>query len=148
MLETYQAYGTYHDSAVMTREVIQEVAEEVFGTRTVSLPDGSTYDLDGQWQSIQMYPSLSEALGEDITPQTPVERLSDIAKRIGLEVPADRPYGHGKLVEAGLIDPELTTVVLNTGDGLKTLDAVADSSQATATIRPSLDAFRDAGLAH
>ena len=52
-----------------------------------------------------------------------------------------------KLVEAGLIDPELTTVVLNTGDGLKTLDAVADTSQATVTIRPSLDAFRDAGLA-
>ncbi|MFF1537936.1 threonine synthase, partial [[Kitasatospora] papulosa] len=40
----------------------------------------------------------------------------------------------------------LTTVVLNTGDGLKTLDAVAATSQATATIRPSLDAFRAAGL--
>ncbi len=53
-----------------------------------------------------------------------------------------------KLVENGLIDPELTTVVINTGDGLKTLDAVADTSRETVTIRPSLDAFRDAGLAH
>ncbi|WP_315973508.1 threonine synthase [Streptomyces somaliensis] len=53
-----------------------------------------------------------------------------------------------KLIEDGLLDPSLTTVVLNTGDGLKTLDAVAPTARPTATIRPSLDAFRDAGLAH
>ncbi|MFE9659290.1 MULTISPECIES: threonine synthase [unclassified Streptomyces] len=52
-----------------------------------------------------------------------------------------------KLIEAGLLDPSLSTVVLNTGDGLKTLDAVADRARPTATIRPDLDAFRDAGLA-
>ncbi|MDT9682023.1 threonine synthase [Streptomyces sp. TRM76323] len=53
-----------------------------------------------------------------------------------------------KLIENGLLDPSLTTVVLNTGDGLKTLDAVAPTTGPTATIRPSLDAFRDAGLAN
>ena len=41
MLETYQAYGTYDDSATMTREVIQEVADEAIGTRQVPLPDGT-----------------------------------------------------------------------------------------------------------
>lgn len=61
MLETYQAWGTYDDSAIVTRELIQEVAEEAVGTRQVPLPDGSIYDLDGEWPSIQMYPSLSEA---------------------------------------------------------------------------------------
>jgi lysyl-tRNA synthetase, class II len=99
MLETYQAYGTYDDSAVMIREIIQEVADEVFGTRLLTLSDGSTYDLDGQWQTLEMYPSLSEALGEDITPHTPVERLLEIADYVGVEVPRDRGYGHGKLVE-------------------------------------------------
>ncbi|MEW9553803.1 threonine synthase [Nonomuraea sp. NPDC050783] len=50
-----------------------------------------------------------------------------------------------KLVEAGRLDPEAETVVLNTGDGLKTLDAVAgESSRPTAVIKPSLDAFRAA----
>ena len=49
-------------------------------------------------------------------------------------------------VENGLLDPSLTTVVLNTGDGLKTLDAVAGTGL-TATIRPNLDSFREAGLA-
>ena len=46
-----------------------------------------------------MYPSLSEALGEEITPQTPAERLWEIADRLGVEIPRDRGYGHGKLVE-------------------------------------------------
>lgn len=52
-----------------------------------------------------------------------------------------------KLIENGLLDPTLTTVVLNTGDGLKTLDAVASDTGLTATIRPNLDSFREAGLA-
>ena len=99
MLETYQAWGTYDDSAVMTRELIQEVADEAIGTRQVPLPDGTTYDLDGEWLSLQMYPSLSVALGEEITPETPLDYLLAIANRLGIEIPPDRGYGHGKLVE-------------------------------------------------
>ncbi|MCV7172254.1 lysine--tRNA ligase [Mycobacterium manitobense] len=99
MLETYQAYGDYNDSAVVTRELIQEVADEAIGTRQVPLPDGDVYDLDGQWDTLEMYPSLSEALGEEITPQTPAETLWSTADRLGVEIPRDRGYGHGKLVE-------------------------------------------------
>jgi lysyl-tRNA synthetase class 2 len=99
MLETYQAWGTYDDSALMTRELIQEVADEALGTRQVTLPDGSVYDLDGEWQSLQMYPSLSAALGEEITPATSLEYLLAIADRLDVEIPRDRGYGHGKLVE-------------------------------------------------
>ncbi len=95
MLETYQAYGTYDDSAVMTRELIQEVADEAIGTRQLPLPDGSVYDIDGEWASMEMYPSLSAALGEEITPATSVDRLRAIADRLGLEI----AFGHGKLVE-------------------------------------------------
>jgi threonine synthase len=51
-----------------------------------------------------------------------------------------------KLIETGQLDPAAETVVLNTGDGLKTLDAVAGHGP-TATIRPTLAAFREAGLA-
>ncbi len=99
MLETYQAWGTYDDSAVVTRELIQEVADEAIGTRQVPLPDGTIFDLDGEWPSIQMYPSLSEALGEEITPDTSLDYLLAIADRLDLEIPRDRGYGHGKLVE-------------------------------------------------
>jgi threonine synthase len=48
-------------------------------------------------------------------------------------------------VENGVLDPDAQTVVINSGDGLKTLDAVADTG-VTATIKPSLAAFRAAGL--
>ncbi|MGU3651263.1 lysine--tRNA ligase [Mycolicibacterium sp. A43C] len=99
MLETYQAYGTYDDSAIVTRELIQEVADEALGTRRVPLADGTIYDLDGEWQTLEMYPSLSAALGEEITPDTELRHLLSIADRLGVEIPSDRGYGHGKLVE-------------------------------------------------
>jgi threonine synthase len=51
-----------------------------------------------------------------------------------------------RLLAAGKLDPEAETVVLNTGDGLKTLDAVAPTSGPTVTIPPSLEAFRATGL--
>jgi threonine synthase len=46
-----------------------------------------------------------------------------------------------KLLAEGLIDPQAEVVLLNTGDGLKTLDAVAPTSQPTFTISPSYDDF-------
>ncbi|MFJ6217025.1 threonine synthase [Streptomyces sp. NPDC092296] len=51
-----------------------------------------------------------------------------------------------KLLDQGLLDPAAETVVLNTGDGLKTLEAVSGTGP-TATIRPTLASFREAGLA-
>ena len=51
-----------------------------------------------------------------------------------------------KLVETGQLDPELETVVINTGHGLKTLDAVAEVVGPTATIEPTYDAFVAADL--
>jgi len=52
-----------------------------------------------------------------------------------------------KLVETGQLDPAAETVAINTGDGLKTLDAVAPTTRPSAIIRPTLDSFREAGLA-
>jgi len=51
-----------------------------------------------------------------------------------------------KLAESGQLDPSAETVVYNTGDGLKTLDAVADRVAPTAVIPPTLSGMRDAGL--
>jgi threonine synthase len=46
-----------------------------------------------------------------------------------------------RLLEAGQLDPEAETVIINSGDGLKTLDAVAGSVPAVTPIRPTLKAF-------
>jgi threonine synthase len=48
-----------------------------------------------------------------------------------------------KLLTDGQIDPEAETVIINSGDGLKTLDAVAAAVDVPAPIRPSLEAFQE-----
>ncbi|WP_007024896.1 threonine synthase [Saccharomonospora iraqiensis] len=49
-----------------------------------------------------------------------------------------------KLAEAGQLDPDAETVLLITGDGLKTLDALEDHVGPKATVPPSVDAVDDA----
>ena len=51
-----------------------------------------------------------------------------------------------KLVESGQLDTGVETVIYNTGEGLKTLDAVADNAVPTAVIPPTLKGMRAAGL--
>ncbi len=51
-----------------------------------------------------------------------------------------------KLVETGQLDPSRETVIYNTGDGLKTQDAVVDRVGPTAVIPPTLKGMREAGL--
>jgi threonine synthase len=52
----------------------------------------------------------------------------------------------GKLVASGRLDPTKETVVFNTGEGLKTIDAVAELVGPTYRVKPSLRAAREAGL--
>src|SRR5690606_2333429 len=49
------------------------------------------------WEEISLYPSLSAALGEEITPQTPMDRLVRYAERF--EIPVAAHYTPGKVVE-------------------------------------------------
>jgi threonine synthase len=48
-----------------------------------------------------------------------------------------------KLLAAGQLDPEAETVIINSGDGLKTLDAVAAAVDVPAPIKPTLEAFTE-----
>jgi len=48
-----------------------------------------------------------------------------------------------KLLKEGQLDPEAETVIINSGDGLKTLDAVAEAVDVPAPIRPTLEAFAE-----
>ena len=88
-------------------------------------------------------------LVEDVTDEEVVEGIRLLARTEG--VFAETAGGVTvavlrKLVAAGEIDPDADTVLFNTGDGLKTLDAVAGSVAPTAHIPPSADAFEAAGL--
>ncbi len=52
-----------------------------------------------------------------------------------------------KLAASGVVKPNEKVVALITGNGLKTVDAVASQCQPTATIEPTLEAFQAAGVA-
>jgi len=99
MLEWYEAYADYDVMADLTRELVQAAAREVTGgSTTVTLHDGSSYDLGGGWADITVYGSLSAALGEEVTPSTTLTDLKAHADKAGLDVDPAK-YGHGKLVE-------------------------------------------------
>ena len=51
-----------------------------------------------------------------------------------------------KLLAAGQLDPDAETVIINSGDGLKTLGAVAPSVTVPAAIKPTIEAFVAAGF--
>lgn len=96
MLEAYEAYTDYNGIADLTKELIQNAASDVFGTTLVTLEDGSEYDLGGDWAKVPMYESLSEELGEEITPETKMSELKKIADKQDIEVA--HPL-HGKYIE-------------------------------------------------
>ena len=100
-LEAYEAYSDYNGMAELTRDLIQQAARDAFdlseGEEIVRLADGTEYDLSGEWDRIDLYGSTSEALGEEITVETPRETLVKYAERIGLEV--DDYAVSGKIVE-------------------------------------------------
>ncbi|GAA4599309.1 threonine synthase [Planotetraspora phitsanulokensis] len=84
---------------------------------------------------------------EDVNDHEVVEAIRLLARTEGVFAETAGGVTVGvlhKLVRNGVLDPDAETVVLNTGDGLKTLDAVAADARPTAVIRPSLDAFRTA----
>ncbi len=51
-----------------------------------------------------------------------------------------------KLLAAGQLDPGAETVIINSGDGLKTLDAVVGALPVPPLVRPTLESFREAGV--
>ena len=83
MLEAYQAWGDQFTIAAMTRDLIVNAAAAL-GVESVVTPAGEV-QLTGEWQWVQVYPGLSAALGEEITPDTPLHRLRVIADARGIE---------------------------------------------------------------
>lgn len=98
MLEAYEAYGDYDTMATLTQDLVQTAANDALGGTVVTLPNGEEYDLGGQWTQLSMYESLSAALGEEITHDTPDERLTALVEKFDIQIDPRR-QNHGKLVE-------------------------------------------------
>lgn len=109
MLEAYQAWGDQRTIAALTQQIIVDAAD-VLGSRTIQTAAGEI-NLDGEWRWLAVYPGISEAVGETVTPETDQQRLIEIAAANGVEL--DAGWGVQKivmelfeeLVEPGLIQP-------------------------------------------
>ncbi len=97
MLEAYQAYADYDVMAENTRAWVQEAAFAVTGSHVVTHHDGTELDLGGQWRSVTLFGSLSDALGEEVTVDTDLAALRRYAEKH--DVPVDPKWGPGKLAE-------------------------------------------------
>ena len=97
MLEAYEAYSDYDGMAELTRTLIQQATIAVHGSTVALHADGSEFDLGGTWDSITLFGALSRALDEEVTIDTPMARLRELAEKVGVPVAAH--YGPGKLAE-------------------------------------------------
>jgi len=110
MLESYAAWGDQFTIAATTQQLIVDAADRALGTRVVP---GHTTDvnLDGEWAWLSFYPGLSAALGEEITVETPFQRLKAIADARGITYKPDINVGKlamelfGEIVEHSLAQP-------------------------------------------
>ncbi|MCW2939726.1 MAG: lysX [Actinomycetia bacterium] len=96
MLEAYEPYGNYDTMARLTRNLVINAAQASLGT-TVIERNGMEYDFSHPWRDITVYGSVSQALGEEVTPDTPVAIVQKHAARVGLGF--DPEWGQGKLVQ-------------------------------------------------
>ena len=109
MLEAYEAYGDQHSIAEVTRGLVLAVADAL-GSRQVQTPRG-TVELDGEWRWLPVYDGVSEAVGEEVTPDTDVAVLQRLAAEHGVELdPILEAAGVvmellGELVEPTLLQP-------------------------------------------
>src|SRR3712207_5000698 len=97
MLEAYQAYADYQVMATLTRELTQECCEALFGDHVARHNDGAEIDLSGEWRQVPLYTLVSEAVGEEVTPETPMGTLRALAERH--DVGVDPAWVPGKVVE-------------------------------------------------
>ena len=96
MLEAYQAYGDYDTMATLTRELVEGAARALTGSLVVTHYDGTEFDL-GTWSTVTLFGVLSEALGTEVTAETPTAALVEYAAKH--DVPVDPHWGRGKLAE-------------------------------------------------
>ncbi|HEX2247581.1 MAG TPA: lysine--tRNA ligase, partial [Arthrobacter sp.] len=83
-LESYEAYADQFVMADRMKEMILNAAD-VVGSRIIET-DAGTIDLNGEWRWLGVYPGLSEAVGEEITPETHGSTLRAIAEKHGVKV--------------------------------------------------------------
>ena len=111
MLEAYEAYGDYNTIGTLTRELLQAAARDALGGTVLHRADGTEIDIAGEWRQVTVHGALSEAIGEEVTPDTGLDALRKLAASAGVELKPDwgpaqvtlELYEH--LVESRTVEP-------------------------------------------
>jgi lysyl-tRNA synthetase class 2 len=112
MLEAYQAYGSYEDMMELSEGLVRTGAEAAIGSQSFSFR-GQPVDLARPWRRVTLHELVSEAVGSEVTADTPVDPLHRLAEE--RDVGFDPAWSAGqlvmelfeKLVEPSLIEPTI-----------------------------------------
>ncbi|MFC4563650.1 bifunctional lysylphosphatidylglycerol synthetase/lysine--tRNA ligase LysX [Nocardiopsis mangrovi] len=99
MLEAYQAYADHGDVRRLAADLVREAAAAVHGAPVLlrRRPDGSATEVDisGAWPVTGVHAAVSAAVDEQVTPDTPLRRLRELAGRHGVALPPAPGGGEG-----------------------------------------------------
>jgi lysyl-tRNA synthetase, class II len=95
MVELYAAYWDYSDQMRLTEELCAHIAREVLGTMKFEY-DGRELDLTPPWPRRTLTELTCEAIGEDVSIETDIEKLRALC--VKFDVPVKDGYGPGKLL--------------------------------------------------
>ena len=105
MLEWYEAYADYNDTAEELEGLVSSVAQEVLSTTKVER-EGETIDLSPPWRRVTLRDVIKEKTGIDVLEHPSREQL---AAAMGSEPDAEE--GWGKLVD-GLLSKEVEPTLI------------------------------------
>ena len=94
-MEAYRAFSVLEGMKKLAEGVIKAANAAVNDTEQIEY-QGQVIDLSGEWPSIPMTKIVSDALGEEVTLDTSVEHLAELAKKNGIEVKPE--WTAGKLI--------------------------------------------------
>jgi lysyl-tRNA synthetase, class II len=114
MMELYQAFADYSEMIDITERLITQAAIDATGTSVVTIGDVDV-DLAQPWRRARMVDLVGEAIGTEVHPSMPVDKMRTIADEHG--VPWNAAWGSGKLIEevfeataeASLVEPTFVT---------------------------------------
>jgi lysyl-tRNA synthetase class 2 len=110
MLEAYEAYGDLETMKVLVRDLVLDAARAV-GRTVVQARDGSEIDLAQPWRSAGLLELVSEAVGVEVSLETPLEQLRRLADEREVHLKESWNAGevvlelYEKLVEHTLVQP-------------------------------------------
>ena len=115
ILEAYEAHSDYDRMLDICRELIQEAAVAAHGEQIALRPDAAgrlvPVDISGRWAVKTLHGAVAEALGEEVTPATPLDVLTRLCDRAKIAYRPDWDAGevalemYEHLVEDQTLEP-------------------------------------------